>query len=852
MKRLKKVLSAGLIVAMTASLLAGCSGSGGSGENSSKGGSGDKGRYVEQDYGWPISSDDENNGGWMQTIGLLSDGTIRALCSTWNESGNNYKALDSSDGGKTWAESGLDLSQLNKMTADGNGYINNIAMDGDGNLVFTFTDSESTSENGMVSVDNTTYYYFLSKDGQLTEIPMEIPGVKKTEHYEYEEDPADGESEGDIEGVAAAEANETEAVPETEEDDGVVINEGGSDDDIYQDYNGINSYKLADADNLYVMDYNGSIYHVSVSTGEIINTMDGFDYANDMNICGSSLIINTWDKVIEYDIESGKQIAEHEALAEIVQSSRGSMAYADNRKDDGKLYYASYEGIFAYNLKDDTSEQIVDGNMTSLFMPDSNFTNLIVKEDGDFLLQYSDYSQNKSTDKLLNYTYDAEMAKKPDKEITIYSLNENYNLRQVAALFQRANPDVYVNVEVGISGTDAVTTSDAIRTLNTEIMAGEGPDIVLLDGMPIDSYVEKGLLADVSDVVESLISEGKLFETVANTYKDDSGKICAVPTSFTVPIIVGKKDMLDQISSMADIAAAAEQFASEEHKSGQYFIEDYNLGSLIGTLMPANSAGWFKEDGSLDADSLKTYLTDVKTIYDSVYNTFSEEKQSEMDEMFSWYLSEDAQLDMQWFGNGDPSWDSLYILAGISQIGLGNMAGSDSLEYITSAMREDPDITYRLMPGYLENVYVPSNIIGVNSKSKDIETSKAFMTYILGLEGQNALGSYSGFPVNIEAFDKSMINPYIDEEWYDPNNSMGGIGTSDENGNEINLELYWPSDDDIATLKNMLSQLSTPAYNDNTILSTILNDCIGCILSDQSIDEAVDKVIKDINIYLSE
>ena len=89
-----------------------------------------------------------------------------------------------------------------------------------------------------------------------------------------------------------------------------------------------------------------------------------------------------------------------------------------------------------------------------------------------------------------------------------------------------------MKVESGVSGDDAVTTSDAIRTLNTEVMGGNGPDILLMDGLPVNSYVEKGLLADVSDTVNPLISDGKLFDKIAQTYKGDDGKIYAVPMTF--------------------------------------------------------------------------------------------------------------------------------------------------------------------------------------------------------------------------------------------------------------------------------------------------------------------------------
>ena len=48
------------------------------------------------------------------------------------------------------------------------------------------------------------------------------------------------------------------------------------------------------------------------------------------------------------------------------------------------------------------------------------------------------------------------------------------------------------------------TESDALKTLNTEIAAGNGPDVILLDGLPVESYIEKGLLEDISDVISRI------------------------------------------------------------------------------------------------------------------------------------------------------------------------------------------------------------------------------------------------------------------------------------------------------------------------------------------------------------
>lgn len=83
-----------------------------------------------------------------------------------------------------------------------------------------------------------------------------------------------------------------------------------------------------------------------------------------------------------------------------------------------------------------------------------------------------------------------------------------------------------------------MTASDALRTLNTNIMAGKGPDVLILDGMPIDSYIEKGMLADLSGLLDEIEQSDGLFENIARAY-EKNGQVNAVPTGFQVPILRG-------------------------------------------------------------------------------------------------------------------------------------------------------------------------------------------------------------------------------------------------------------------------------------------------------------------------
>lgn len=96
---------------------------------------GGKGRYVEENWGNPFSSGDDDSS-YVQSIAQLSDGTLRAVISDSSDKGFSIK--DSTDGGKTWTDSSMDLSALDQLKIssntddDGNGtygYLGNISIE---------------------------------------------------------------------------------------------------------------------------------------------------------------------------------------------------------------------------------------------------------------------------------------------------------------------------------------------------------------------------------------------------------------------------------------------------------------------------------------------------------------------------------------------------------------------------------------------------------------------------------------------------------------------------------------------------------------------------------------------------
>ena len=120
---------------------------------------------------------------------------------------------------------------------------------------------------------------------------------------------------------------------------------------------------------------------------------------------------------------------------------------------------------------------------------------------------------------MVHYIFDPDIPTVPNEKLTVYGLYDNEIIRQAITLFQTYNPEVYVEYIYGVSGDDSVTKEDALKSLNTKIMAGEGPDVLILDNMPVNSYIEKGLLLDLGPIVNRLHGEAALFENIVGAVK---------------------------------------------------------------------------------------------------------------------------------------------------------------------------------------------------------------------------------------------------------------------------------------------------------------------------------------------
>ena len=171
------------------------------------------------------------------------------------------------------------------------------------------------------------------------------------------------------------------------------------------------------------------------------------------------------------------------------------------------IYFACSGGLYRHVLGGTAVEQIVDGNLSSMGDPKMFLAGLAVLPDNEFAVLYTN-------GKMYRYTYDPDVPTVPEEQVSVYSLNENYAIRQAVSLFQKQHPETYVRYEVGLNTGSGMTSEDAIKNLNTRIMSGSGPDLLVLDGLPRRSYEEKGVLMELSEIAAGMSGEEELFSNL--------------------------------------------------------------------------------------------------------------------------------------------------------------------------------------------------------------------------------------------------------------------------------------------------------------------------------------------------
>lgn len=494
------------------------------------------------------------------------------------------------------------------------------------------------------------------------------------------------------------------------------------------------------------------------------------------------------------------------------------------------LYILSKQGLFRHVIKGSVMEEVIKGSLGSMGSPAYYLSGMAFVDKENMLICYNG-NQMKA------YKYNPDISAIPEHELSIYSLRENAALRVAINLYQQENPDTYLSYEVGMTGMDGITKEDAIRSLNTALLSGEGPDILVLDGLPVESYIEKGILMDLSADISAEYPAGSLYENITNSYKNDKG-VCAVPTFFAFHLCAGED--VSGIDNLTGLADKVEALRRENPKGG--IIGSYLEKEIVMRLYDISSPGFIKEDGSIDREGLTEYLTQAKRIWDVESEDLDPERVKQMTE--SWDYGSELMGRDDWCARA-AMYDMRYM-SGECRIIFGE---EDSLAWgytdivsVFKTLNRNMDI--RVLSGFSGNVFVPRTVMGVNASGSQKEAAVDFVMSMLS-ENVQTEATQEGFSVNREAIEKQLASR-------EPGITYGWTGTSDENGNSIDLEIKWLDKGEQEQFLAMIESLDTPAKLDENVKDTVILIGTEVLKGRMSVDEGVNQIINKVQISLEE
>lgn len=762
----KRVMGALLAASLICASLVGCS-KGGAAENSNEGGGTDgssQGNETqdagEQTMGRFLEEELDIGGvfGNIFDMKKLEDGSVRIAGSDGN---NGLKGVwDSKDAGATW-EKAFDFPD---ELQDGNdAWMDYAALSPDGQIVCAYN---SAVDGGVKSV-----LYLVDKEGKASQIPFELP-----------------------------QSGEKEALD-------IILN-----------------LQFPVNDQIILQNGAGTVYQVNVSDGSVKYTYEIDTSQGDFQVhaVGNTLMAQDASQVIIYDMQTGEQKSFEEALNKGA-SENGLYSAVDTMDAGGSVYCLSRGGLYHYKFGGSVMEQLIDGNMNSLGAPACYPIALTMIDGQNLLVAANDTNATSGTGiAVYKYTYSADTPARPDKELKMYSLYDNKEIRQSITRFQKEHTDVYVNYQAALSEENGMTVSDALKTLTTEIMAGNGPDVLLLDGMPVETYIEKGVLKDLSALIKE--SGGSYFENILNAYQDAQCQMCAVPARFTIPMIQ---------AGSAYFTPGEDLNAFTERKDTMVNMLPKNV---VEKFWYTCGAAWQKEDKTLDETKITEFLTKLKNAYGE-YDSSLEDVNTAAGVTTEGGGTERIKAINFFMGDFDLAYGRCNTNFGL----YGNM--DYGMQQAVNEKLEDGKMD--LMPGQADHVFVPSMVMGISSKSAQPEMAEEFVKYLFSQEAQKVSQS-GGFPVEKESF-----RSVIDGHQYEGTENLVAVGGNDE-GEVLDYAMEPTPEEEITKLTELVESLTTPALQDDVIKEAVVEQGEKVLKGEQSPEEGAAAIMQKVNIYLAE
>ncbi len=591
------------------------------------------------------------------------------------------------------------------------------------------------------------------------------------------------------------------------------------------DYISINNFLIGEDGSMYLMN-NWTALYVLDSEGKLKFKIEEDGMEDLLQMGDGTVVLTRWG-------ENGMEICKVDAAAQKLEDGEPLSTTSYSKLCGGgdekySLYYDTGNAVFGYDAAKKTSDKLFDWLASDVDSDNVRATKIM--NDGTVIAFMSSWDDNYESQQLslvkLVPKKASEVAQK--SELTLATLWMDSSLRNMVLEFNRNDPDYRIVVHDYSEYNTNDDYSAGQTKLATEIVAGNVPDILYANNLPIDQYAAKGLLEDLWPMIDNDTELGGRDVLMSQVFQamEQDGKLYEITPSFSIDTAVGLTSVVgDRLSwTLDDMQEALKKLP----EGATIFNNTITKSDVLQTYCNRNAdsfVDWATGQCSFDSPEFVKIL--------EFANSFQQSFDWENMDWENDYISDD-----QGVREGKQLVASAYV--------------SDLEYYLMQISQYGGDVTFVGYPTESGNgsVFNIDSSISISSKCKDKEAAWRFVRQYLTKDYQE--NNVWSLPTNKTVFDEK-IKDIMTPQYY-----------TDENGvqQEEPITSWWVDDQEVAIysmsqaqydqLMELINSITQISRYDDDILN-IINEEAEAYFSGQSTAQDTANMIQSrVKIYVNE